>query len=277
MSNNEWPKKENKYRALWEHARGIGAVASTPSDLQIGRSNHCNFKCVYCIDHRIGNNEPRTKLSGPVWEDLRELIPATEILAFHGVSEFFLDPEFFDIIAKCAETRATLRLNTNGSVCTPRHLEALANYPGHIMIDFSLDAATPDTFNRIRGWDFWRVLRNIRSYMECFAGRRERTWIALSFVITKSSVGDMVPTVYLAKSLGVNVLMFYRLHEYEGLDWTVAAKHGGDFTYRDEIVGEFRERYNAEITRTRKAAELMGLKIEIPALLADPAAEETVQ
>lgn len=273
----DWPNRVNLYRARWEYARGQSAVKSTPSDLQIGRSNTCNFKCVYCVDHRVGNTVPRTRLSDSAWQDLSALIPQTPILAFHGISEFFIDPEFFSILKTCAETKATLRLNTNGSVCTPRHLEALANYPGRIIIDFSMDAATPDTFERIRGWKFWRVLKNIKAYMDCFAKRRSNTWVAVSFVINKSNVQDMVPMVYLAKSLGVDVLVYYRLHEYEGLDWQVQTKNGGVYDYLSETVGNFPEEFNREIDRARMAADLIGQRIEIPAKLSDEEVEKFKQ
>jgi MoaA/NifB/PqqE/SkfB family radical SAM enzyme len=264
----------NRYRGQWEFARGTSSVGSTPTDLQIGRSNTCNFKCVYCVDHRIGNTKPRTRLSDAAWTDLSALIPQTEILAFHGISEFFIDPEFFDILKSCADAKATLRLNTNGSVCTTRHLDALRRYPGRIVIDFSLDAATPDTFARIRGWDFWRVVRNIRTFVQCFAERPASTWAAISFVITKSNVHEMVPMVSLAKSLGVDVLTYYTLHDEQYLDWTVEAKHGGRFVYVEETVRNFPEIFNREIERTRKIADLIGMKIEIPAPIAPTAAEE---
>lgn len=267
----------NRYRGQWEFARGDHLVDSTPSDLQIGRSNQCNFKCVYCVDHRSGNTKPRTKLSAGAWDDLSALIPQTEILAFHGVSEFFIDPEFFTILDSCAQAKASIRLNTNASVCTPRHLETLENYPGHLIINFSVDAATPDTFARIRGWDFWRVTRNIQRYMESFRRRKASTWSAISFVIVKSNVQEMVPMVYFAKCLGVDALTFYRLHEYEGLEWTIETKHGGTFDYLEETTGSFVEAYNREIERTRRIADLIGMRVEIPGLFTEAEAAEKAQ
>lgn len=267
----------NKYRGQWEFARGDHAVASTPSDLQLGRSNTCNFKCVYCVDHRTGNTKPRTQLSPEVWRDLSGLIPQTETLAFHGISEFFIDPDFFTILQSCADAKATIRLNTNGSVCTPRHLEALENYPGRLVIDFSLDAATPDTFTRIRGWDFWRVTRNIQKLVQAFSRRKASTWSAISFVIVKSNVHEMVPMVYFAKCLGVDVLTFYRLHEYEGLDWTVETRHGGSFAYPEETTTNFVEAYNREIERARRIADIIGMRVEIPGIYTEAEALEKAQ
>jgi MoaA/NifB/PqqE/SkfB family radical SAM enzyme len=214
MSSDELRlNQKNKYRALWEFARGVANVATTPPTLQIARTNICNFRCVYCTDHRAGNNIPRTKNEGETWQRLLQLIPRSETLSFHGISEFMIDPEFFDIVRRCTEAEASLFINTNGSVCGERHLDALVNYKGYLSMNFSLDAATPETFKRIRGRDFERIIRNIKTYVERFEPRRDQTWISLSFVITKSNVHEMATFVSLAKELKANAIKFYRLHE----------------------------------------------------------------
>jgi len=259
----------NKYRALWEFAHGITDVRSIPANLQMARSNLCNFKCVYCIDHREGNDIPRTRIEGDIWARLQQLIPRAESLAFHGISEFMIDPGFFEIVGNCGTARAALSINTNGSVCTPRHVEALATYPGHLSMNFSLDAATPRTFLRIRGWDFVRVIRNIRTYVRRFSERRDSLWLSVSFVITKSNVHEMTRFVYLAKGLGMDAVKYYRLHEYDRLDWQVTPKAGGVFDYRSECTRHFAEEYDGQIERTRIAAEQVRIAIELPAPLSE--------
>jgi molybdenum cofactor biosynthesis enzyme MoaA len=259
------PNQRNQYRALWELARGLTQVASTPPSLQLARSNTCNFKCVYCIDHRAGNQVPRVQLQGDVWENLVSLIPRSTSLGFHGISEFFVDREFFDILHQCAASGVALSLNTNASVCSPRHLDALANYPGYIWITFSLDAATPETFLRIRGQDFWRTVGNVKAYIDRFQPRRSETHVSLSFVITRSSVREMTPFLYLGKALGVDSVTYFRLHEYDGLDWEVETRHGGSFNYRGECVGTFAAQYNEELERVRRAAVILGVKVDLPA------------
>lgn len=263
--------QRNKYQALWEFAHGIADVQSTPVHLQIARSNLCNFKCVYCIDHRVGNQIPRTKNEGETWQALLSLIPRSEELAFHGISEFMIDPEFFAIVERCASAGAALSINTNGSVCTEKYLDALAQYPGHLNVNFSIDAATPETFLRIRGWDFWRVVGNINTYVDRFASTRGNTWVSLSFVIAKSNVQEMLPLIYLAKGLKVNEVKYYRLHQYDGLDWRVETKDGGFFDYREECASTFCDDYNRQRERVLQAAEILGIFVELPA--ADPDAK----
>jgi wyosine [tRNA(Phe)-imidazoG37] synthetase (radical SAM superfamily) len=259
--------QRNKYRALWEFSHGFACVQSIPAQLQIALSNTCNFKCVYCWPHRVGNTAPRSKLQPQVWSDLESVIPRAEWLAFHGISEFMMDPKFFDVVQLCAQSGATLFINTNGSVCTTKYLDVLTAYPGHLGMNFSIDAATPETFMRIRGWHFWRVLKNIKTYVERFEAQRGqgRTSLALSFVIMKSNVSEMVPFLFLAKALKMDSVVYYRLHEYGGLDWRIEAKNGGSFDYREECVGTFAEQYNREIEHTRNAAEILGLNISLPA------------
>jgi hypothetical protein len=148
------------------------------------------------------------------------------------------------------------------------------NYPGYLSVDFSLDAATPETFLRIRGQDFWRIIRNIKTYIDHFESRRDRAWFTLSFVITKSSVKDMVPLVFLGKSLKVDEVIYYRLNEYDGLDWQVQTKAGDIFDYRKECTKQFGEAYNREIEHTRRAAEVLGVNIVLPALLTESELQE---
>jgi MoaA/NifB/PqqE/SkfB family radical SAM enzyme len=260
----------NKYQALWELAHGVCEVDTTPPDLQIARSNTCNFKCVYCVDHRVGNSVPRASLTGETWDMLLALIPRSEQLMFHGVSEFLMDPEFFDIVARCGEAGASLCINTNGSVCTPKHLRALQEYPGFLTFVISVDAATPETFKRIRGWQFWRVVKNIRSYVASLKQRTNGTYTIMTFVIAKSSVDDVVPFIYLAKSLGVDTVRFYRLHEYDGLDWRVPTKTDEVFDYREEITSKFAEAYNRQLEAAKQAAEIVGIGLELPAPIDTP-------
>jgi sulfatase maturation enzyme AslB (radical SAM superfamily) len=109
-SNDLRLNQANKYRALWEFAHGIVSVRSTPPNLQIARSNLCNFKCVYCSDHRRDTQIPRTRCEEKTWQNLLGLIPRSEVLAFHGISEFMIDPEFFDIAVK-GNDRQLISLN----------------------------------------------------------------------------------------------------------------------------------------------------------------------
>jgi predicted O-linked N-acetylglucosamine transferase (SPINDLY family) len=142
---------------------------------------------------------------------------------------------------------------------------------------FSIDAATPETFLKIRGWDFWRVLKNIRAYIERFEARRHNSWIELSFVIMKSNFKEMEALVFLAKALQVDFLRYYRLAEFEEMNWQIETKNGGTFNYREECVTSFPQQYNQAVENTRKAAEVLGVQISLPAPLPTSASNFRIQ
>lgn len=255
----------NRYRSMREYALGAAELRSTPPSLQIARTNRCNFHCAYCIDHREGSTVPRTVLDGAIWGGLLDLIPASSSMAFHGISEFLIDPEFFDIVERCAAAGVELSINTNGSVCTPRHVEAFTRYPAPLYVNFSIDAASEATYRRIRGWDFERLLRNIETYVAAFATRTAPTKTTLSYVIFASNVHETGEVVRLAAKLRIGGVKFYRLHEYEGLDWVVPTGFGGDFDYRAEHTSKCQAEFDAAIDAAERAARETGIDVELPA------------
>lgn len=261
------PNTLNRYRAWAEFAAGKAVPDSKPTNLSIGLTNHCNFHCVYCDEHRPGNKVPRASLEGAVYEDLIALVETSHTIAWHGISEFFLDRRFFELVERSGKAGALLSLNTNGSVFTERHLEALATYPAPINLNFSLDAASADVYKAVRGFDFDRVIANIRRYLAAMPGRPSWTWTSLSYVITKTNVHEMVPFVQLAKELGIKAVVFYRLHAYEGMNWKVQTAAGTEFDYKAECVENVREVYNDNVRRADALAKQLGLHVTMPAEL----------
>lgn len=266
------PNLRNRRLAEWEFAQGATEVASTPPNLQLARWNLCNLHCVYCRDHRPGTDFPRYRVSDGRWRELLQMVPQTEVVSFFGISEFLIDPQFFELLELAGRHAATLTINTNATVCTTRHLEALGSYPGALNLVFSIDAATPEVYRRLRGADFWEVLANVRRILACRAGSRERTHSVMSFVITKTSVGDMVGGVWLAKALGVDGIRFNRLHEYDKLDWRVQAADGSTFDYREEACSRFPEEFDRQIAAVQRAAATAGIAADIPAPIGGGAA-----
>lgn len=259
------PNRRNRLLAEWEFAQGASEVASTPPNLQLARWNVCNLHCVFCRDHRPGSDFPRYRVDDARWSELLELVPRTEVVAFFGISEFLVDPQFFELLELAGRHAARLTIHTNATVCTERHLEAIARYPGGLNLAFSIDAASPEVYRRLRGGDFWQVLENIRKILHCRRERRDLTHSAVSFVITKSSVGEMVGAVWLAKALGVDSISFVRLHEYGGLDWRVQAADGSTFDYREEVCSRFPEEFDRQVAAAHRAAALAGIAADIPA------------
>lgn len=257
---------ENRYRAIWDFAAGETRPQSLPASLQLALDNRCNFHCSYCPDHREGSTIPRSELVGSALTESLALIPHVETLAFHGVSEFLIDRNFFEIVGRCAAATANLSINTNGSVWSERHAEVFRAYPGKLDFNVSVDAATPASYTRIRGWSFERLLTNLGRYSEVLQQRTAPTWSSLSFVITRTNVGEMADFVHLAAKFRFRAVKFYRLHEYGSFDWQIESADGQPFDYRSECTDRFPAEHDAGVVAAAAAAAELGLAVEVPAL-----------
>jgi MoaA/NifB/PqqE/SkfB family radical SAM enzyme len=255
----------NRYQAWAEFAAGKETPESKPTELSIGLTNNCNLHCVYCAEQRPGNSTPRARLEGEVLDDLMALVPYAQAIAWHGISEFFLDRRFFEVVECSAAASALLTLSTNGTVFTDRHARALTEYPAPICINFSVDASSAAVYREVRGFHFDTVLANIRRYMAAFKQRRRETWSTLSFVIARCNVHEMEPFVRLAHDIGVKGVIFYRLHSYEGLDWKVKTAVGTEFDYRAQRVENFPDLYNANARLAAVTASELGIDLNVPA------------
>lgn len=261
------PNLANRCRAQWEYAHGVTQVQSLPPELHLGLTNDCNFHCPYCIDHYVGNTRPRTRIEGEVRRRMLDLVPRICALAFHGISEFMLDKEFFAILDRCAAANVTFLVNTNGSVCTPKHVDALAAYPAGLQVNFSLDAATPETFRIMRGWDFERVLANVRTYVAALRSRRtgRPTHLQASLVVARCNMHEVVDFVRLAHSLGLDSAICKPLHPYEGLTWVAQLPDGGTFDYQQQLPSLEPRRFDEALRRAKLLADELQFPVELPA------------
>ena len=72
----------------------------------------------------------------------------------------------------------------------------------------------------------------------------------------KSNVHQMADFVRLARMLAVNSVVFYRMHEYDGFDWTTTTVDGERFDYLSECTNEFAADYNRNVTEALRIAKL---------------------
>ena len=124
--------------------------------------------------------------------------------------EPLLYPHLERLLAAGRKAGCTLRLVTIGALLDADRLEMLFGF-GLKKLKFSLDAAKPATYRKIRGGDLSRVLRNLRRAV----GVRRALGVSsphfeVGFVAIRSNIAELptfVPTfVGMAGDLGVDVI-----------------------------------------------------------------------
>ncbi|MBX5456131.1 MAG: mycofactocin radical SAM maturase [Thermogemmatispora sp.] len=120
----------------------------------------CNLTCVHCLSSS-GKRRPReltTEQALAVVDELAEM----QVFQIHfGGGEPFMYPGIWRVLERCRERDLVMCVSTNGTLITPERARRLAALEP-IYFQVSLDGATPETNDRIRGQDaFRRAMRGL--------------------------------------------------------------------------------------------------------------------
>lgn len=157
--------------------------AIKPSYVRVIVGNTCNLKCVMCPYHSpvLKSTHTTDFFQGKKiisWEMMQRLAydcgQAEIPILIGSVEEPLLHPQLVDFIQLCREQGVPrVHLTTNGQLLDKTRSTALLK-AGLTSIDISIDAATPETYLKIRGADFNRVESNVINFLKI----RERLGIA---------------------------------------------------------------------------------------------------
>jgi MoaA/NifB/PqqE/SkfB family radical SAM enzyme len=134
----------------------------------------------------------------------------------HGVGEPLLNRELPQIIRWLKEKGIYVLFNSNGTLINTRWREALVE-SGLDEIRLSLDAATPDTFARVRGKPLFDVIiRNIKGLTALKTERGSRTpLVSLWLTGLRETLNELSDFIRLAHSLGIEQVYLQRLVYWE--------------------------------------------------------------
>lgn len=191
---------------------GRGAIAAQdPVCLYLEVSNECNLACKTC-PLTYGKVEEPAALSLEQVCRLVSQFPTVSRVVLHGVGEPLLNRELPKIIAWLKERDIYVLFNSNGTLISKRWREALvASRLDEIRI--SLDAATPESFARVRGKPLFEVItRNIIGLIALKTEKRSPTpVVSLWLTGLKETLKELPDFIHLAHRLGVDRVYLQRL------------------------------------------------------------------
>jgi MoaA/NifB/PqqE/SkfB family radical SAM enzyme len=208
-------------------ARRLPVVPSLPRSLYLETTNRCDSKCQTCI-RTFKSLEPPADLTLTQVKAIAEQFPVLERVVLHGIGEPLLNRQIFEIVAYLKSRAATVLFNSDAISLTPPRARKLID-SGLDEYRVSMDAATPETYRRIRGVDqFERVVANVRRLVELEKERGRATpRVSLWFTASRVNLGELPVFVHLAASLGVTEVYVQRLVFNElGLATAENALHG---------------------------------------------------
>jgi len=131
-------------------------------------------------------------------------------------------------------------------------------------INISIDAATADTYQKIRGGDFFKLIANVEALVQARrAARRNDFRILLNMTLMRANIEELPGFVRLAKHVGADGIAFWQLNDgdnYERPDWVVD-KGDWRFAYCDESLRHAPRLSNAMIREAVRVSDEVGMPI----------------
>ena len=250
---------------MLEYGKTLASVLLKPSQVlnqpiivNVDTSNVCNLSCKMCYRHQSYFKQSEKRfLSTETLEKLYSQI-RPKMLLLGGISaEPLMNKNIHELVRLAHDNGSRTFMTTNGQLIDENTAYRLLKN-GIYLIKVSMDAATPETYAKIRGSNFERLLKNIRSIA---AVKRDlgirRDVLRLDFVIQKDNLDDVVPFIHLTKELGASFAGFVPVNF---LQFTQATsedfRHGYDLVKIEKVLKE-----------ALRLSQRLGVKTSLPDLL----------
>jgi molybdenum cofactor biosynthesis enzyme MoaA len=247
----------NKQAILEEREKRSPVVASLPYFYSVHLNMPCNQRCIMCV---------------PNGEHARDVLPFDEFLTFFEQvksyaehltligGETFMYPWICEVLDVLAQHPIAVSVITNATILNDRVTDRLlALHELHIKC--SIDAATRETYRRIRGLDvFDKVTSNLTRFSEQ-ARAHERINIIPVYVVMRENLGEVVPFLDFAKTLDPHRVEFHPVRQVA--NWHVENGTGWMFDGKEQSCEFFRPEYNAVMRKAAEKAAREGIRCEV--------------
>lgn len=193
-----------------------------PRVVNLVLTNLCNLSCVMCPYHspryEKGEFFKRAKyMSDAIFEQVaREAAAHRATLKLGQLEEVLIHPRLIPWIEQARDLGVpSVHITTNGTLLTPDKSEALMK-AGLTTIYVSLDAATPETYQTVRGWKggLEKVWENIDALIENRDRFAPETGIHTSFILQPEAAHERDAFVEMWRERGIDGVIVYQLSEH---------------------------------------------------------------
>mgnify|MGYP000179707629 CR=1 FL=1 len=236
---------------------------------QIEPVGQCNLRCQMCPVQFRPSGPPHGPLAFMPFAEFQRLLdqlPALKTLHLQGLGEPLMHPEFFRMVEYATARGIQVSTNTNLTLLSARRArQCVAS--GLYELHASLDAATPEVYERIRvRAQYTRVQRHLAALMQA---RRElaseHPRVRLVVVLMRQNLKELPALVRLASAHGVSSMFVqYLCHDYD--DATLPARYRPmrDFIAHQGLDNDDGDAVNRCFAEARAEAERLGVTLRLP-------------
>ena len=210
-----------------------------PTELEIDlHPTHCNFggvemepskTCIMCPRSNSSSIEyikAYPDITFELVEKVKYLMPNLKSLCVLGIAEPFWKDKIFDIFDQLDFKKYSKNIsfwtNTNGSLFDDIKMKKYSEYVQKGLLHFSLDAATEETYMKIRkNKVFHKILKNLKNWMNYSFLLNDLGFnhkVRIYNNINSLNVHEIPAMVRMAHELKVDMLFLIPTHKFDNID-----------------------------------------------------------
>jgi radical SAM protein with 4Fe4S-binding SPASM domain len=226
-----------------------------PLKLELDLTTQCNLRCTMCyFSLEEFSKRKRVDISVEAFERVAEqILPACATVSLSIGTEPLLHKDFLAILDIVGRYEVPWTyMATNGLLLTEAIAERMIDV-GFKGFAISIDAATAQTYERIRGGSFERLVKNIE-LLQAAKKRRgtEFPLVTFNYVLMRSNVDELPELVELGDRLGVDGIAAMHITPFKGLDMN------------EESLVHDKQRCNERVEQARALACERGIGFAVP-------------
>lgn len=184
-----------------------------PNSIALELDRSCNLYCTSCRDHVYVENNPAMEIYTDLL--LNKVINLPTRLILNPIGEAFASKYCLKLIHhEKTRKRETISLCSNGTLLNPKVLDQLLKEYKSIELSISIDAATEDTYCKIRrNGDFKALSKNLE-YMSHQRKCGRVTYFQINYVLQADNITEMKAFVEWGKQLGVDRIDLFAIENW---------------------------------------------------------------
>ena len=211
--NLEWCKYYNSKEIPKEEVKIDFKVNKTPEYIVFLTDKTCNLRCESCRKKFYiaskGRNE-KTQLINKKLLETGWLEKATINMA--GQGEIFYSKNYLDILNSIKHGKK-LDILSNGNLFDESKWDLVYNKFDDISVSISVDAATKETYTKLRHGNFDKLVKNV-NMLGKFRKEEKFYFFKLNFVVQKRNMNEILDFIEFGKKNNADVIQFTKLNNW---------------------------------------------------------------
>jgi MoaA/NifB/PqqE/SkfB family radical SAM enzyme len=258
---------ENRHLNTEEVRSGQARLLSAPLQVNIELTGVCNIEppCLFCSGKNFGHNYP--PLDPAYLQSYAHVLDRCEHVNEDSFGEPLSHPALVELAQRFTAQGQVFSFVTNGLLLTRSKADQLAACGPLLGIHVSFNASTEETFYKLTGKSFARVVENVRYYVETYRNQNggAAPVLILTLIVMKINCHEVGDFLRLTRELGARALLA-PLHDRPSVP---LGRFGYDFVYEDEMLPY------AELLRVGEEATALSRELGIECALQWDAARDS--